>query len=153
MLRTIAASQINDESRKKTLVLSLDDLSSIRTSDIQSACLLNSMSIREASYLRTQRRGADSSADALYAYGLLHTALGDGRGSRRRCGRWCVSGDLAQSTFDLGCRSFRSAECTVEKEASHQVSHQEPAPAECRQDREGEPLSHPGIRRCATGMR
>ena len=51
MLRTITASQINDESLKKPLVLSLDDLSLIRTSDIQSACLLNSMSIREASYL------------------------------------------------------------------------------------------------------
>ena len=52
MLRTTTASQINDESLKKTLVLSLDGLSSIRTSDIQSACLLNSMSIRAASYLR-----------------------------------------------------------------------------------------------------
>jgi len=30
MLRTITASQINDESLKKTLVLSLDDLSSIQ---------------------------------------------------------------------------------------------------------------------------
>jgi hypothetical protein len=43
MLRTITASQINDESLKKPLVLSLDDLSSIRTSDIRSAAQYHSM--------------------------------------------------------------------------------------------------------------